>query len=244
MEIVVSEEKGVRMLHFGSQWVQGAMRIARPNQLELEYTREMMSALLFLDEAQQPGWRGRVLCIGLGVAAIPKFLHKHFPKAHITVVEISPAVHAAACMHFKCPPQGENFHIHIACGAQWLGQSTAQFDLIVVDGFDSRARVGPLNSLDFYTQARQHLASGGVLVSNILSGQKDTEPSQQRLKTAFDQQAVVLAPCQSGNRVGLAFESSNTWLQAKPHLQMRSEQLRALTGLVLAPSLPKLNTIN
>ncbi|HEX4943762.1 MAG TPA: spermidine synthase, partial [Usitatibacteraceae bacterium] len=28
--IVISEERGVRHLHFGSTWVQGAMRIARP----------------------------------------------------------------------------------------------------------------------------------------------------------------------------------------------------------------------
>ena len=34
--IEVSEEKGVRYLHFGSDFVQGAMRIARPWALELE----------------------------------------------------------------------------------------------------------------------------------------------------------------------------------------------------------------
>ena len=31
----ISEEAGVRYLHFGSDWVQGAMRIARPWALEL-----------------------------------------------------------------------------------------------------------------------------------------------------------------------------------------------------------------
>ena len=31
----ISEEAGVRYLHFGSDWVQGAMRIARPWSLEL-----------------------------------------------------------------------------------------------------------------------------------------------------------------------------------------------------------------
>ena len=41
--IEVSEEGGVRYLHFGSDWVQGAMRIQRPNALELPYTRDMMA---------------------------------------------------------------------------------------------------------------------------------------------------------------------------------------------------------
>ena len=43
---VVSEEDGVRYLHFGSRWIQGAMRIARPFALELPYTRDMMFPLL------------------------------------------------------------------------------------------------------------------------------------------------------------------------------------------------------
>ena len=43
----ISEEAGVRSLHFGSDWVQGAMRIRKPDALELEYTREMLACLLW-----------------------------------------------------------------------------------------------------------------------------------------------------------------------------------------------------
>ena len=45
--IAVSEERGVRYLHFGTEWVQGAMRLSRPHQLVLAYTQEMLSFLLF-----------------------------------------------------------------------------------------------------------------------------------------------------------------------------------------------------
>ena len=38
--IDIREESGVRTLHFGSEWIQGAMRIARPWHLALDYTRE------------------------------------------------------------------------------------------------------------------------------------------------------------------------------------------------------------
>ena len=44
--IEVSESAGVRYLYFSAEWIQGAMRIARPNSLELAYTREMMAGLL------------------------------------------------------------------------------------------------------------------------------------------------------------------------------------------------------
>ena len=34
--VTLSEFDGVRYLHFGTEWVQGAMRIRKPNWLELE----------------------------------------------------------------------------------------------------------------------------------------------------------------------------------------------------------------
>ena len=51
--IDIREEAGVRTLHFGSEWVQGAMRIMRPWNLELEYTREMMASLLLRDPPER-----------------------------------------------------------------------------------------------------------------------------------------------------------------------------------------------
>src|SRR5512142_1132558 len=100
MAIEVSEEAGVRSLHFGSDWVQGAMRIARPFALELEYTREMMAALLLRPHGD---WPRRVLLIGLGAGSLTKFLWRHRPLAKLTVVEINPAVVPAARQYFKVP---------------------------------------------------------------------------------------------------------------------------------------------
>jgi spermidine synthase len=65
--ITLSEEDGVRYLHFGTEWIQGGMRIARPWQLVLEYQKQMMAIALLL-----PGPR-RILQLGLGAAALTKF---------------------------------------------------------------------------------------------------------------------------------------------------------------------------
>ena len=46
-EIDVSESSGVRSLHLGTPAIQSAMRLARPDALELAYTRTMMAFLLF-----------------------------------------------------------------------------------------------------------------------------------------------------------------------------------------------------
>src|SRR5690606_24808232 len=116
---------GVRYLHFGSEWVQGAMRIRKPNALELAYTREMMAGLLLREALplETGPWPERALVIGLGAASVAKFLHHHCPQVRIDVVEIAPQVVAAARQFFRLPPQDGRFAIHIGDGAHWVRET-------------------------------------------------------------------------------------------------------------------------
>ena len=116
-DIDISEEAGVRYLHFGSAWIQGAMRVARPWSLELDYTREMMAALLLRPPSQHHGWPKKVLLIGLGAASLTKFIYRYLPQSKITVVEIEPRVVAAARHHFRLPDEDARLHIEIGDGA-------------------------------------------------------------------------------------------------------------------------------
>src|SRR3954453_21226957 len=116
--IDISEERGVRYLHFGSSWIQGAMRISRPWSLELEYTRAMMLALLLRTTAK---WPRNVLAIGLGAASIPKFIHRQYPRARVTVVEIEPRVIAAARQFFRLPDDDPpRFTVHEEDGDDYI----------------------------------------------------------------------------------------------------------------------------
>ena len=45
-EVTMSESAGVRYLHLGTPWIQGAMRIDAPLEIELEYVRRMMVWML------------------------------------------------------------------------------------------------------------------------------------------------------------------------------------------------------
>lgn len=236
MDILISEEKGVRQLHFGSDWVQGAMRIARPYALELEYTREMMAPLLLNPD---PDWPRSALFIGLGVGALPKFLHKHRPNCKITVVEISHAVVAAAQMHFKLPPFTPNFQVDVSCGADFMASSRCQFDLIFIDGFDGKAKVGPLNSTAFYLNCKASLSDQGYVVANLLSNQKDSEQSKKRLLDAFDGCAFAMTPCSSGNVIALAHTGAGFNL-GQAELQANCLFLKKNTGLNLSGTVIKL----
>ena len=231
--IEVSEAQGVRYLHFGSHLVQGAMRIARPFSLELEYTREMMLPLLL-----HPGgaWPRSVLQVGLGSASITRFLHRHRPAARVTVVELLPEVVSAARQFFKLPEESPRLRIEIADAHDWLARTTRRFDLILVDGFDAEGRAGMLESLPFYLNARSRLASGGLLAANLLTRHRSVTPVVARLREAFDGQVLVLPPCGAGNTVAVA-SNGREIRPDRGGLRDAALKLKAETGLDLAATL-------
>jgi len=232
----ISEEAGVRYLHFGSDWIQGAMRIARPWALELDYTREMMACLLLRPEAD---WPRRTLLVGLGAASLTKFLYRHRPQAKLTVVEIEPAVVAAARQYFKLPEDPQRLRIEIADGVEWLASSDETFDLILVDGFDADARVGALDTLPFYRACRAHLGDAGLLAVNLLGRSRGFKGSVERIKRAFEQRALVFPSCDHGNAIAFAAAGEPVDMPLGD-LTLQAVALRKATGLNLLPTVARL----
>jgi spermidine synthase len=239
--IEVSEKQGVRYLHFGSPLVQGAMRIARPTALELEYTREMLFPLLLRSDA---AWPSSVLQIGLGSASLTKFLHRHRPAARITAVEIRPDVVAAARQFFKLPETSARFGIAIADAHDFLAQARRKFDLVLVDGFDAWGNAGMLDTVPFHLNVRARLRPGGVATYNLLSGREGAGPLEERLRRAFGEALLVLPPCGAGNRVAIGTNGNSLrgLLQRRAALETAAIGLKAQTGLDLRPTLARLVT--
>jgi spermidine synthase len=236
LPIDVSEQRGVRYLHFGSPWVQGAMRIARPYALELEYTRELMLPLVLRGERD---WPGTVLQVGLGAASITRFLYRHRPAARITVVEIAPAVVAAARQYFKLPEDEARVRLVIEDAHDYVMRSRARFDLIVVDGFDEKGRAGMLDSVPFYSNCRDRLGRSGMLSVNLLTRTRSAAAAVRRLREAFDERVLELAPSEAGNVVVLA-GSGLPIRERAVELRARARRLKEETGLDLAPTLARL----
>lgn len=236
MSIDISEEAGVRYLHFGSDWIQGAMRIARPWALELDYTREMMTALLMRPETS---WPKRVLQIGLGAASVTKFLYRNRPDCRIKVVEIDPEVVPAAYQFFKLPHDPLRIDIEIADGADFVVKDRKRYDLILVDGFDANARAGRLDSLPFYLDCKARLADDGLMVVNLLSRSRNFRASVQRLGEAFDGRALAFPSCDSGNAIALA-ASGDPIAMSLDELKQHAKALKTDTGLNLLPTLARI----
>lgn len=234
--IDISEEGGVRFLHFGSLWIQGAMRIARPWHLELEYTKEMMTSLLMREGRHFPR---RVLLIGLGAASITKFLYRNYPLTKLTVVEIEPRVVAAAHQFFKLPDDPQRIEIVIDDGARFVAQTDKTWDIVLVDGFDEDARPGELDTLPFYQLCRARLNDNGIMAVNLLGRSRGYKASVERIHEAFDGRALAFPSTESGNVIALAAAGNDIRFHLD-ELKEQAESLKNKTGLNLLPTLTRL----
>ena len=235
--IEVSEEGGVRYLHFSVDWIQGAMRIARPNALELAYTREMMAGLLLRDAP----WPREALLIGLGAGSLAKFIYHKLPATRITVVEIDPQVEIIARLHFKLPDDPLRLRIVIGDGAQYMLEDGKKFDTILVDGFDKSGRAGVLDTLPFYQACRSRLTDNGLLAVNLLGHSRGFKASTERIASAFDGRSLVLPPCGSGNAIAFATGGDPVDVTLD-QLISRAEQINKASGLNLTPTIERLQS--
>jgi spermidine synthase len=234
--IDISEERGVRYLHFGSHWIQGAMRISRPWALELDYTRDMMTALLF---RSRRAWPRNVLQIGLGAASLTKFLYRNRPRSRLTVIEIEADVVTAAMHFFKLPDDASRLEIEIGDGAAFAAATDRHFDLVLVDGFDAKGRAGMLDTVPFYCNCRARLTDQGIMVTNLLSRRRGAVESVARIREAFSDRVLVLPQSEAGNTVALA-TGGDAIVATLDELRDAAGKLRADSGLNLLPTVARL----
>ncbi|HVE51054.1 MAG TPA: spermidine synthase [Casimicrobiaceae bacterium] len=233
----ISEERGVRYMHFGSRWVQGAMRMSRPFALELEYTRYMLFPLLLRSD---PSWPRRVLLIGLGAGSLTKFLYRERPRASLDVVEIREDVMHAAREFFRVPDDAARVSIKIADGAHFVAGRDEHYDLILIDGYDARGRVGSLDTPLFHRHCRARLRRDGIVTTNLLSRHRGVDESLERMRAAHDGRAFALPPCASGNIVVVGVAGAAIELDGSV-LAPRARALREASGLDLGPLVKKLD---
>jgi spermidine synthase len=196
----------------------------------------MMLALLL---RAGPRWPREALMIGLGTASLVKFLHRHRPHARLRVVEIEPAVIAAARAFFHLPDDPRRLAIEIGDGAEYVARAGRVFDLVLVDGFDAAGRAGALDASPFYRAAAARLSGGGLLVTNLLSLRRSVAPSLERVREAFAGRVVALPRSEAGNTVTVAAVGEPIDVPLV-QLRARARALRAATGLNLLPTLARL----
>lgn len=234
--VEVKEIDGLRTLHFGSAWMQGAMRIDSPFDLAFEYTRVMMAALLL----RTGDFPKRVLLIGLGAGSQTKFLYKHRPAAHLTVVEIEPKVVKAAKESFCLPDDPARLEVVVGDGVEFVYQTEQQFDLIMVDGFNDHSHPGDLNTLPFYKACRERLSDQGIFAVNLIGLSDGVKGGFAFVESAFEQRAVRFPRCASGNTIAFAAAGEPIDISLE---ELHKRAAKEDAGLALSLMLDRLATL-
>jgi spermidine synthase len=200
--VTFSEENGVRFLHFGTEWVQGAMRLKKPNLLELEYSQQMMAWLLFIETPE------RIVQLGLGSAALTKFCHAFLKRAKVEAVEINPAVVIAARTMFELANDDARLTVTEQDAWDFVNDRSNHNTIgaLQIDVYDASARGPVLDSLAFYRACRACLTpAAGVVTINLFGDHPSFVRNMKRLNEAFDGRVIALPEVHDGNRIALAF---------------------------------------
>jgi spermidine synthase len=230
----VSEFDGVRYLHLGTPWVQGAMRITKPNVLELEYVQRMMAWMLW--RPQESLTDGHAVQLGLGAATITRFCHKVL-RMQTTAVELNPSV-IAVCRHaFRLPPDDGRLRVVNVDAAVWVTDPAhAQtVNVLSVDLYDHEAAAPVLDDEAFYRACRGVLVDGdgtdgGLMTVNLFGRHASFEASVQRIAAAFGTDRVWnLRPTKEGNTVVVAARGAA--LPDRTVLAARAENIETRFGL-------------
>ena len=225
----------MRTLHVGGAAIQSAMRLEDPFALALDYTRCMMSFLLFHPEPRE------VLMIGLGGGSLAKFFHRRLRAARVRVVELDPRVVVAARQHFELPADDERLEVEIGDGAEALSPECC--DVLVVDAYHDEEHVPKLASAEFYDAAWLALAEPGALVTNFMNDDPKFDQYLQRLERAFAGAVLAMPALYDPNILVFAFKgvpATVEWAE----LRRRAEKLESRYGIPFPRYVSKLRHMN
>jgi len=159
--VVTEDDQGLRTLWFEKGGVrQSVVKVGDPDHLELKYTRVMPVGLALVEKPQ------RVLIVGLGGGTIPSFLHKHYPRMRIDVVDIDPDVVDVARRFFGFR-EDATMRAYVADGRRFIGRCRNSYDVIFLDAYGSENIPYHLGTREFLAAVRRALTPRGVVVANV-----------------------------------------------------------------------------
>ncbi len=222
--VTLSEQDGVRYLHFGTEWVQGAMRIRKPNWPELEYAQQMMAWMLWQPEPRH------VAQLGLGTATLTKFCYTSFPQARVTAVELNPAVITICESMFKLPPNDARLQVLEMDALDYVNDADnlGTLDALQVDLYDATARGPVLDTAEFYQSCAACLTDDGIMTVNLFGDHPSYARNTKAIKFAFEQ-VICLPPVHDGNVIAIAFKRKRPIDIAA--LEARAAEIKAATKL-------------
>jgi spermidine synthase len=226
--IQVKEQNGFRTLHFDSEPTQSAMSLEKPDELQLDYAKAMMSFLLFKELEDDD-----FLLMGLGGGSIAKFVLQNFPQCRIEAVEYRAEVAEIAHDYFALPRE-KNLNVVIDCGAHYaLERCELQkefYSVIMLDAFDATGMATALCNPEFFAACKAMLKKDGILVVDLWNATEQFKQLISWIGSLFEAKLLFLPVDGVVNVIGLFF-NENTPIYSRRELQRRAIKLEKIYNL-------------
>ncbi len=165
----VLKERGMRCLIFESRKesppYQTCVDLRDPKKLVFSYTRLILSGLIYRPDVD------KILVLGLGGGTLPMTLSELLPDAHITSVEIDPAVIKIAREYFNYSDNEKRFSV--AQDARLFVKRAAlnnqTYDWIILDAFNGDYIPEHLMTQEFLQEVKTILSDDGFVTANTFS---------------------------------------------------------------------------
>lgn len=229
--VEVVDDGRIRSLHFGNAVRQSAADLSRPEYLVLNYTRAMMSSLLF---SPAPA---KVLLIGLGGGSLAKFVLHHFPRCIIDAVDHRELVVKLAHGYFQLP-ENPRLRIHIMDGVQFVQRqavtAAGYYDLILIDAYNHAGMDDQMGEGSFLRACRILLSDDGLLAINLWGRDQPRYGQVRRsLQSCFGVRPLLLPSEGTTNVIALALRRANNHMRTLKIAEARAKAMERQTGLEL-----------
>lgn len=201
-KVVVHQTGSRRCLSFSDDTgEQTCIDMDRPGRVVHEYVAFLSVGLAFLPRSPN------IAMIGLGGGAAARMFLGHDPAARMDVVELNPLVVKVAQEYFNVAPS-ERLRLHTADGRAFMQQSTASWDMIVLDAFGDDFIPFPLATAEFLSLLTLRLPADGVVVSNLWYRNDRLFRAMLATYRSVFPSVFVFRGVQSGNAIVVATSAS------------------------------------
>lgn len=180
---VLKEGSQLQLVFFNglSGEIQSRLDLNDPLHLVSPYTQAMMLGLVWDAHPQ------KIYIIGLGGGRVPMVLRNYFPDVQIDCTETDQNVVRVAQRFFGLALDAK-LRVFPQDGRQFLQQldPAARYDIIMVDAFDGTGS-SPflLSTNEFYEECAQHLVDDGLIIVNLLSGDRQYSDKVRTFNRSF-----------------------------------------------------------
>jgi spermidine synthase len=172
----------------------------RPDYLVFDYARLAVGAIATMHRPE------KVLMIGLGGGTLAEAIHHLYPQAHVTAVEIDPAVVDVTARYFGVT-NAPWLSISVMDGRVFikraLHQPEQRYDVIVLDAFNGDYIPAHLMTVEFLQDVRRLLITDGLLIANTFATSRLYDYESATYQQVFPGFRTLNGK-HSGNRIILA----------------------------------------